>query len=71
MTKNIVADMAATVWQVHVSQGDTVASGDVVMVLESMKMEIDVESPDSGVVEDVLVAQGDAVTEGQSLVHLS
>ena len=58
------AEITANVWQVHVEQGQTVAEGDTVAILESMKMEIPVEAPTSGTVTDVKVAPNDQVQEG-------
>lgn len=63
----ITSDMVASVWQVVAQEGDTVEAGGVVMVLESMKMEIPVESPEDGVITKILVAKGDAVDEGETL----
>ena len=62
--------MPATVWKLLVSAGDSVRAGDELLVLESMKMEIPVESPSDGVVEAVHVAVGDALQEYQVLVDL-
>src|SRR4051794_35401382 len=58
------AEITANVWQVHVQAGQTIAEGDTVAILESMKMEIPVESPTSGTVTDVKVAPNDQVQEG-------
>ena len=59
-----------SVWQVRASVGTRVARGDVLLVLESMKMEIAIEAPSAGTVLEVLVAEGRAVTPGQALVAL-
>jgi urea carboxylase len=59
-----------SVWQLRVQAGARVARGEVLVVLESMKMEIAIESPSAGVVADVLVAEGRAVAPGQALVAL-
>jgi acetyl-CoA carboxylase biotin carboxyl carrier protein len=67
VTTPIESEMVAVVWEVVVSPGDTIAAGDVVVVLESMKMEIPVESPVDGTVTSVLVGKGDAVDDGQVL----
>jgi len=56
--------MVANVWRVVVSPGDAVAAGDALVILESMKMEIPVESPVAGTVRDVLVREGSVVQEG-------
>ena len=66
----IQAEMAASVWKVRVAVGDTVSEGDVLVVLESMKMEIPVEAPSAGVVARIAVTDGDPVDEGDVLVVL-
>jgi urea carboxylase len=60
-----------SVWQLRAPAGTRVARGDVLLVLESMKMEIAIEAPEAGVVLEVLVSEGRAVTPGQPLVALS
>ena len=51
--------------------GQVVNSGDVIMILEAMKMETEVRSPDSGTVQEVFVKEGDAVQVGDLLLTLS
>ncbi|MEZ5596214.1 MAG: acetyl-CoA carboxylase biotin carboxyl carrier protein subunit [Pseudomonadales bacterium] len=63
----VESEVAGSVWKVEVAVGDAVAAGDVLMILESMKMEIPVESPVDGVVEALLVAPEDQVAEEQVL----
>ena len=60
----IRAEMVANVWRVLVRPGDAVQAGTPVAILESMKMEIPVESPVAGVVTGVLVEEGAVVQEG-------
>jgi len=62
------AEIPANVWKVNVEVGQTVAAGDTLAVLESMKMEIPVESPVAGRVIEVRVAPEDHVVEGDVLV---
>ena len=57
------AEMVASVWKVVVAEGDTVADGDTLVILESMKMEIPVLAENAGVVSQ-LVAEGSTVDEG-------
>jgi len=68
--KEIVSSMAGTVFNVLVSEGDTVESGQTVLILESMKMEIPIEASESGSVEAIKVAAGDFVNEGDLLLTL-
>ena len=63
----ILAEMVANVWRVVVAQGDRVAEGDTLVILESMKMEIPVGSPVAGVVTELRVREGDVVQEGDVL----
>ena len=58
------AEMVANVWKVEVSAGDAVGLGDPLVILESMKMEIPVESPVAGTVTEVRVNEGGVVQEG-------
>jgi len=58
------AEIAANVWQVPAEVGQDVAEGDTLAILESMKMEIPVESPVAGVVREVRVKPDDQVQEG-------
>jgi len=63
--------VSGNVWKLLVAAGDSIAAGDTVMILESMKMEIEVHAPRSGCVEKLLAQQGQPVTAGQSLLWLS
>ena len=66
----IRAEMVANVLSVDVAVGDTVAAGDAVLLLESMKMEIPVISEHTGTVTALRVAVGDVVQEGDPLVEI-
>jgi acetyl-CoA carboxylase biotin carboxyl carrier protein len=61
---DVLAEMVANVWKVLVAEGDPVVEGDALVILESMKMEIPVESPVSGTVRAVRVSEGGVVQEG-------
>jgi acetyl-CoA carboxylase biotin carboxyl carrier protein len=56
--------MVANVWKIVVAEGDAIASGDPIVILESMKMEIPVESPVDGTVREIRVQEGGVVQEG-------
>ena len=58
------AEMVANVWKVVVAQGDSVADGDTLVILESMKMEIPVVAPRAGRLAELRVREGDALNEG-------
>jgi acetyl-CoA carboxylase biotin carboxyl carrier protein len=60
----VLSEMVANVWKVVVKPGDAVAAGDPLVILESMKMEIPVESPAAGTVTEVRVEEGAVVQEG-------
>jgi biotin carboxyl carrier protein len=60
----IRAEIAANVWQVRVDEGQMVAEGDELVILESMKMEIPVVTEVPGVVRELHVAPEDVVQEG-------
>ncbi|TFE00244.1 acetyl-CoA carboxylase biotin carboxyl carrier protein subunit [Jeotgalibacillus salarius] len=66
----ITSTMAGTVLQVLVNNGDQIESGQPVMMLESMKMEIPVEAEAAGKVSEVKVNAGDFVNEGDTLLIL-
>jgi hypothetical protein len=66
----VIAEMPATVWKVLVEVGQSVTLGQELFILESMKMEIPVESPCDGVVETVHVAAEESLQEGQLLLEL-
>ena len=67
----IPATVSGNVWKILVKAGDKVEKGQVVAILEAMKMEIDVEAPCDGTVSSISVAQNDPVEEGQSLATIS
>ena len=58
------AEMVANVWKVVAAEGESVADGDTLVILESMKMEIPVVAEDSGTITRLAVAEGDVVQEG-------
>ena len=67
---DIKSEITGTVWQVTTKPGARVESGDTLIVIESMKMEIPVITEDPGTVKEVLVKEKDPVAEGQVVVVL-
>ncbi|MYL23326.1 oxaloacetate decarboxylase subunit alpha [Halomonas alkaliantarctica] len=66
----ITAPLAGNIFKVNVKPGDTVAEGDVVIILEAMKMETEVRAASSGTVSAVKVNEGDSVAVGDTLIEL-
>jgi acetyl-CoA carboxylase biotin carboxyl carrier protein len=66
----IKSEITGTVWQVKSRPGDKVESGDTLLIIESMKMEIPVITEDAGTVVEVLVQKKDPVAEGQVVAVL-
>lgn len=61
------ADVTGSVWKIVASSGQVLQPGDTVMILESMKMEIPVIAEDGGTLAELRVAEGQPVSEGQTL----
>ncbi|PKO95152.1 MAG: hypothetical protein CVU14_12330, partial [Bacteroidetes bacterium HGW-Bacteroidetes-9] len=68
---NIVSPMPGKVLKVNVSEGDKVIKGEVLMVVEAMKMENNILSPKDAVVDKLLVKEGDMVDGSSRLLHLT
>lgn len=61
----VTSEVAGNVWKVQAKVGEVLAEEDVIMILESMKMEIPVEAPVAGKLVELLVAEEDSVDEHQ------
>ena len=66
----VLSDLNAKVWKIEVSVGDAVEADSTLIILESMKTEIPIDAPKDGTVKAILVAEGDAVEEGQAVAVL-
>ncbi|MHB1844578.1 MAG: biotin/lipoyl-binding carrier protein [Deltaproteobacteria bacterium] len=67
MATDVAAHITGTVWKIEKKVGDSVAVGEAILILESMKMEMPVESPVAGAVKELRCKEGEAVQEGQIL----
>ena len=70
MSIEVEAQITGNVWKIEVVVGDEIQEEDVLLVIESMKMEIPVEAPQDGRVAEIRVAEGQAIEEGDILVVL-
>ncbi|RTE87558.1 MULTISPECIES: sodium-extruding oxaloacetate decarboxylase subunit alpha [Gammaproteobacteria] len=66
----INAPLSGNVWKILVKKGDQVAAGDVVIILEAMKMETEIRAEEGGIVQDLHVAEGASVQTGEALISL-
>ena len=60
--------MSGNIWKIEVKIGDIVKAGEVLVILESMKMEVDIEATISGTVSQILFKEGDNIESGNVLV---
>ena len=67
----VVAPMPGTILSVNVTAGQAVKSGDVLVILEAMKMENEIKAPKDGTVGSVVVSKGESVDTGATLVTLA
>lgn len=67
----IVAPMPGTILSVNVTAGQSVKSGEVLVILEAMKMENEIKAPKDGTVASVAVSKGESVNTGATLVTLA
>ena len=66
----VMAPMAGNIWKVVATEGQTVAAGDVLFILEAMKMETEVKAAQAGIVRGICVKAGDAVAVGDTVMNL-
>ena len=67
----VIAPMAGNIWKVVATEGQTVAAGDVLFILEAMKMETEVKAAQAGTVRGICVKAGDAVAVGDTVMTLA
>lgn len=67
---DVRTEITGNVWKIVAKVGDALAEDDAVLILESMKMEIPVSAPEAGTLREIMVAEGDLVTEGTVVARL-
>jgi biotin carboxyl carrier protein len=67
MATEVEAQIAGSLWKIEKVVGDAVEANDVIMIIESMKMEIPVEAPCAGTIGEIRVQEGEAIEEGAVL----
>ncbi|EBX4200523.1 oxaloacetate decarboxylase, partial [Salmonella enterica subsp. enterica serovar Oakland] len=67
----VTAPLAGNIWKVIATEGQTVAEGDVLLILEAMKMETEIRAAQAGTVRGIAVKAGDAVAVGDTLMQLA
>ena len=66
-TENVKAEITGTVWKIVAQAGQALEEEDPILIMESMKMEIPVLAPVKGTLKEILVKEGQEVSEGQDL----
>ncbi|EGI6069063.1 biotin/lipoyl-binding protein, partial [Salmonella enterica subsp. enterica serovar Denver] len=67
----VTAPLAGNIWKVIAAEGQSVAEGDVLLILEAMKMETEIRAAQAGTVRGIAVKSGDAVSVGDTLMTLA
>ena len=67
----VTAPLAGNIWKVIATEGQSVAEGDVLLILEAMKMETEIRAAQAGTVRGIAVKAGDAVAVGDTLMSLA
>ena len=66
----IESEIAGKVWKIETQIGQKLGEDDAILVLESMKMEIPIDAPEDGTLIELLVKEGDPVSEGQVVAKI-
>lgn len=67
---DVKTDITGNVWKIVAKVGDVLSEDDEILILESMKMEIPVSSPEDGELIEILASEGDIVTEGTVVARI-
>ncbi len=65
------APLAGTIWKINVKQGQSVSEGDVVLILEAMKMETEIRASKNGTIQQININEGDSVEVGETLLTIA
>ena len=68
--EKLLAPVAGNIWKLECSEGDSVNEDDVLIVMEAMKMEVEVYSPATGVIAKISIKEGDNVEESAPLLEI-
>ncbi|HEY7348091.1 MAG TPA: acetyl-CoA carboxylase biotin carboxyl carrier protein subunit [Ktedonobacterales bacterium] len=71
MPTRVSSEVSGLVWKIEKNVGDVVNAGDVLMILESMKMELPLEAPVGGKIAEIRCKEGQSVSEGDVLIILT
>ena len=66
----VISETAGTIFRIERKVGDTVDEGDAILILESMKMEIEILAEKKGIIKSFFVTEGDLVQEGHHLANI-
>ncbi|PSC05599.1 acetyl-CoA carboxylase biotin carboxyl carrier protein subunit [Alsobacter soli] len=67
---DVKTEITGNIWKIVAAPGSRLEEDEQILIMESMKMEIPVSAPESGVVVEILVAEGDTVTEGTVVARI-
>jgi acetyl-CoA carboxylase biotin carboxyl carrier protein len=67
---DIKTEITGNIWKIVAQVGDQVSENDPIMIMESMKMEIPIAASEDGRLSEILVAEGDTVTEGSVVARI-
>jgi biotin carboxyl carrier protein len=71
MATEVESEIAGSLWKIEKAVGDAVVEAEVIMIIESMKMEIPVEAPCPGTISQICVSEGESVEEGTLLAVIA
>jgi acetyl-CoA carboxylase biotin carboxyl carrier protein len=67
---DVKAEITGNIWKIVAAPGQKVDEDEAIVIMESMKMEIPISAPEPGTVKEILVAEGDVITEGSVVARL-